>query len=295
MNALCSTKVSKKLKARLTLLPNNNHTRSNQTPTGLDINNSSSRENNHPNIEMIGLATVRSIKANNSRVSSTNSSSTMVVNCHQANGKAVKVESQSQSNHSNSNHHHVHYVQPPIIFQKRKGGNQGGGVISDVDIIRKSKSDRVPLNGLKDRVVLGTEANKETSRSTDDLLNEKRRPIIVTKKKCRPQSYAEPKKYRPLSYAEPLVVNGLVHNVSVSVHNGSQRTTTSSTATTNCTRGRFESCVSSSTASFNGHRIAELEARLTQLRIQQMHRRKSVDFAISCVEPDPTYFYVGQV
>ncbi|CAG7837490.1 unnamed protein product [Allacma fusca] len=47
-----------------------------------------------------------------------------------------------------------------------------------------------------------------------------------------------------------------------------------------------------SSRTYNGHSVIDLEARLSRLRVQQLARRKSVDFAISCVEPDPTCFSV---
>lgn len=45
---------------------------------------------------------------------------------------------------------------------------------------------------------------------------------------------------------------------------------------------------------YNGHSVRELEARLCQLKLQQLARRNSVDFAISCVEPHPMC-YVEEV
>ena len=46
---------------------------------------------------------------------------------------------------------------------------------------------------------------------------------------------------------------------------------------------------------YNGHSVRELEARLCQLKLQQLQRRNSVDFAISCVEPSPMCYSVEEV
>jgi hypothetical protein len=342
MNALCSAKVSKKLKARMTLSNHGHHNLSNQ----------SSKQDNRKKEKMIAFAStttttsktitgtpprmaISASSGNDSQVGQVTKLSRENGHSHNSHGHHKnhidlhrsstngKSDGESQ-NHRHHANHHIHYVQPPIVLQRRKGMNREGGLatVTDVDIIRKS--ERVPLNGLlKDRVVTGREDNcsrsnngcgviKETSRSTDDLLSESNskriKPIMLTKKKCRPQSYAEPKKYRPLSYAEQPLISGshhhynnhhLVNNAHQSpvtniMKNGSISSSGGGSSLSSFSRGRYES-MGNGGASFNGHRIAELEARLTQLRIQQMHRRKSVDFAISCVEPDPTYFYVGQV
>lgn len=95
------------------------------------------------------------------------------------------------------------------------------------------------------------------------------------------------KKWRPMSYAES-TLNPLSSSLSFPIN-----------SFYNATNDKCLEIESGSNKLFNGYSIEDLEFRLNRLRQkqQQSERRKSicVDFAISCVEPNPTCFSMEQV
>lgn len=106
------------------------------------------------------------------------------------------------------------------------------------------------------------------------------------------------KKARPFSYAEPGSLNGRhddhQNHSNGSEYNGATYLSSTSIPTADLSpKGKLEN-VGNCGATYNGHNVADLEARLARLRVQQLERRKSLDFAISCVEPDPTCFSVEE-
>lgn len=129
-----------------------------------------------------------------------------------------------------------------------------------------------------------------------------KRPTTVSfqKKKARPFSYAEPgslsnghasnnhSHHHQNSHLQQNYANGIskVKHGGMGINNGD----INPIPITNLTpKGRLEN-VGNDGPTYNGHNVADLEARLVRLRVQQRERRKSLDFAISCVEPDPTCF-----
>lgn len=112
----------------------------------------------------------------------------------------------------------------------------------------------------------------------------------------RPTSVSfQKKKARPFSYAEPgSLTNGNHFNDNVKLRNGKSNDHLAiSPPPISSPKGRLEN-IGNDGATYNGHNVADLEARLARLRYQQRERRKSLDFAISCVEPDPTCFSVEE-
>lgn len=240
-------------------------------------------------------------------------------------------------NHSNSNGH-SHHHHAPLITTNSNTSNS-----THVSSYMTTSTTSSPL------------AAVTANNSTNCIVVKDRTIIPIPKKKCRPQSYAEPRKLRgdrPLSFAEPspssrhrIMVQHLHHhgglldrnnatctnhqhqhqhhqhnhnihqqpsNVSQSfvLHQNHLQHQHEQMSKNNNDNFKHHHNASSTSISFHSNftdfsniiqsqnfRIAELEARLSKLRLQQMNKRKSVDFAMSCVDcskPDPIYFTVGQ-
>lgn len=132
-----------------------------------------------------------------------------------------------------------------------------------------------------------------------------KRPTTVSfqKKKARPFSYAEPGSLSnghhnhhttSSSHLHQLQKpNGISSSKKSSIINTCGSNLNSIPVTNLSPKGKLEN-VGNDGPTYNGHNVADLEARLAHLRVQQRERRKSLDFAISCVEPDPTCFSVEE-
>ncbi len=132
-----------------------------------------------------------------------------------------------------------------------------------------------------------------------------KRPTTVSfqKKKARPFSYAEPGSLSnghhnhhatSSSHLHQLQKsNGISSSKKSSIINSCDSHFNSIPVTNLSPKGKLEN-VGNDGPTYNGHNVADLEARLAHLRVQQRERRKSLDFAISCVEPDPTCFSVEE-